>query len=61
MGKRKKLVRSHVRRASRLVLEKFYATEGSRPNQETLNEMVDTIERRVTPAIMEAVAGSPKP
>jgi hypothetical protein len=54
MGKRKKKVRSHIRRVSRLVLEKYYADQGTRPDQATLNKMVSTIEARVTPKILSA-------
>lgn len=54
MGKRKKKVGSHIRRVSRLVLEKYYADQGKRPDQATLNKMVSTIETRVTPKLMSA-------
>jgi hypothetical protein len=55
MGKRKKKVGSHIRRVSRLVLENYYADAGSKPDQATINKMVNTIENRVTPQIITAV------
>lgn len=56
MGRMKKKVRADVRRAARLVLAKYYReTTGKTLNEKRMKALVRKTERKVVPAIFEAL------
>lgn len=56
MGKMKKKVRADVRRAARLVIAKYYQqTRGKTLSKERMKALVQKTERKVVPAIFEAL------
>ncbi len=48
----KKQVRSHVRRAARLVIQRYYEKENIHRPKKTINDLVKEVERRTVPALV---------